>query len=138
VANTGGTKCGGVVIINHKSKKNWIENYSKPVEMDSAQWVQLQSQNIVLSDSFYEKVIIQKKKLEKKKFLGATIDFFAKQCPANPHNIEELEQKMEKYIQNKDEEEFPHEAMTELWEDYVNCIDMVQGKGSIKKIFKKN
>jgi len=59
---------------------------------------------------------------------GATIDFFAKQCPANPHNIEELEQKMEKYIQNKDEEEFPHEAMTELWEDYVNCIDMVQDR----------
>jgi hypothetical protein len=41
-----------------------------------------------------------------------------------------LEQKVEKYLQNKDEEEFPDEAMTELWEDYVNCIDMVQGKGS--------
>ena len=38
-------------------------------------------------------------------------------------------QRVEKYLQSNGEEEFPHEAMTELWEDYVNCIDMVQGKG---------
>lgn len=66
---------------------------------------------------------------------GATIDFFAKQCPVdNNGNIEELEQQMERYLTDKQEKphdppEFPEEAFTDLWEDYVNCIDMVQGKG---------
>ena len=55
-ASTGGTKCAGGVIINQKSKKNLIENYSKPVEMASGRWVLLENQNIVLSGSSYEKV----------------------------------------------------------------------------------
>ena len=87
-ASTGGTKCAGGVFINQKSKKNLIENYSKPVETAFDQWVLLESQNIVLSGSFYEKV--QYNRLSKNYFfLGATIDFFAKQCPANPYNVED-------------------------------------------------
>ena len=65
-ASTGGTKCDGGVFINQKSKKNLIENYSKPVVMASDRWVQLESQNIVLSGSFYEKV--QYKRLSKNYF----------------------------------------------------------------------